>query len=95
VRHSLHPNDYKYTKRLHGRLLSSTALFGGFRDDFREIPRATLDQISDNDPSYVVWLADEGVLKIEREFLEAVRMDDMEAESEMRDIINEHVHDIY
>ena len=55
----------------------------------------TLDQISDNDPGYVVWLADENVLKIERGFLDAVCMDDMEAESEMRDIINEHVHDIY
>ena len=37
-----------------------------------------LDQISDNDPGYVVWLADENVLKIERGFLDAVRMDDME-----------------
>lgn len=55
----------------------------------------TLDQISDNDPGYVMWLSDENVLKIERGFLDAVRMDDMEAESEMRDIINEHVHDIY
>ena len=55
----------------------------------------SLDQISDNDPGYVVWLADENVLKIERKFLDAVRMDDMEAESEMRDIINEYVHDIY
>lgn len=42
-----------------------------------------------------MWLADENVLKIEREFLDAVRMDDMEAESVMRDIINECVHDIY
>jgi hypothetical protein len=55
----------------------------------------TLGQISYNDPGYVVWLADENVLKIEREFLDAVRMDDMEAESVMRDIINECVHDIY
>lgn len=55
----------------------------------------TLDQISDNDPGYVVWLADENVLKIGSEFLDAVRMDDMESESEMQDIINEHIHDIY
>jgi F420-dependent methylenetetrahydromethanopterin dehydrogenase len=55
----------------------------------------TLDQISDNDTGYILWLADENVLRIEREFLDAVRMDDMEAESEMRDIINEHVYDIY
>jgi len=38
----------------------------------------TLDEISNNDPSYVVWLSDEKVLKIEKEFLEAVRRDDME-----------------
>jgi hypothetical protein len=38
----------------------------------------TLDDISDLDPGYVVWLADENVLKIEVEFLDAVRWDDME-----------------
>lgn len=38
----------------------------------------TLNQISDNDPGYVVWLADENVLKIDTKFLDAVRRDDME-----------------
>jgi hypothetical protein len=38
----------------------------------------TLDDISDLDPGYIVWLADENVLKIEVEFLDAVRWDDME-----------------
>lgn len=41
----------------------------------------TLDEISDDDPGYVVWLADENILRIEKEFLEAVRKDDMEAVS--------------
>lgn len=40
----------------------------------------TLDDISDNDPSYIMWLADENVLKIERRFLDAVRQDDMESD---------------
>ena len=55
----------------------------------------SLDQIADSDGQYVLWLASEGVLKIERCFLEAVEMDEREAESELRDIINEHCHDIY
>ena len=38
----------------------------------------TLDDISDLDPGYVVWLADENVLKIDDEILDAVRCDDME-----------------
>jgi len=78
-----------------GGLLSQPPCSAGFVMPFGKYRGQTLDQISDNDPGYVVWLADENVLKIEREFLDAVRMDEMEAESEMRDIINEHVHDIY
>ena len=60
-----------------------------FAMTFGKYKGQTLDEISDNDPGYVVWLADANVLRIDREFLDAVRMDDMEAESEMRDIINE------
>lgn len=62
--------------------------FGKYKD-------YTLDRISDDDPGYIVWLADNNVLKIKRKFLDAVRRDAMEADSEMNDIVNEHVHDIY
>jgi hypothetical protein len=55
----------------------------------------SLDSISDDDPGYVIWLADENVLEIETSFLDAVRRDEMESESEMRDVINEHAYDIY
>lgn len=55
----------------------------------------TLDKISDDDPGYVEWLSDAKVLRIESKFLEAVQMDQMEAESELQDIISEHLHDIY
>lgn len=38
----------------------------------------SLDQVAETDPGYVVWLADENVLLIEPEFLDAVRRDAME-----------------
>lgn len=38
----------------------------------------SLDEIADGDPGYIVWLADERVLRVEREFLDACRMDDYE-----------------
>jgi hypothetical protein len=38
----------------------------------------TLDDISEDDLGYVVWLADENVLTIETQFLDAVRCDYME-----------------
>ena len=82
-------------KRAKRTELSAPICSADFLMPFGKYRGQTLDQIADNDPGYVVWLADENVLKIEREFLDAVRMDDMEAEAEMRDIINEHVHDIY
>ena len=62
--------------------------FGKFRGH-------SLDDISDTDPGYIVWLADNNVLRIDREFLDAVRRDDMDADDEMRDIIEGHWHDIY
>jgi hypothetical protein len=37
----------------------------------------TLNQISDIDTGYILWLDDERVLTIEPKFLEAVRRDDM------------------
>ena len=82
-------------KRAKRTELSAPICSADFLMPFGKYRGQTLDQIADNDPGYVVWLADENVLKIEREFLDSVRMDDMEAEAEMRDIINEHVHDIY
>lgn len=38
----------------------------------------TLDEVSDFDPGYVVWLADNKVLNIEKKFLDAVRTDAIE-----------------
>lgn len=57
----------------------ANALVGAdFVMPFGKYKGRTLDDISDHDPGYVVWLADEGVLKIEKPFMDAVRRDDME-----------------
>jgi len=39
----------------------------------------TLDQISDKDPSYLLWLADNKIMKIKPSFLDAVRRDEVES----------------
>ena len=54
-----------------------------------------LDEIADNDGQYVMWLHDTKILRVEKNFREVVEMDERERESETREIINEHVHDIY
>ena len=38
----------------------------------------SLCDISEENPGYIVWLADKGALKIETQFLDAVRRNDME-----------------
>jgi hypothetical protein len=50
----------------------------------------TLEEIAETEPSYILWLAEEKVLKIDPEFLDAVQQDEMEADSELKDIINEY-----
>jgi uncharacterized protein (DUF3820 family) len=88
------PNAHQVTSnpdRAAGGRCSQSTCSADFVMPFGKYKGQTLDQISNNDPGYVVWLADENVLKIEREFLEAV----LESVSEMRDIINGHAHDIY
>ena len=60
--------------------LSPPTCSADFVMPFGKYKGRTLDDISDNDPEYVVWLADENVLKIERRFLDAVRQDDMESD---------------
>lgn len=40
----------------------------------------TLDQISDKDPSYLVWLADNKILAIKPSFLDLVRRDEIESD---------------
>jgi len=56
----------------------------------------TFEEISDIDPEYILWLDKNAkTIKFRRSWIEAIKMDIMEAESEMRDIINEHYYDIY
>lgn len=43
-----------------------------------------LNEISGTDPGYIVWLADEGIFRIEKAFLNPVRQDDMENDEDMR-----------
>lgn len=50
----------------------------------------SLDVISDIDPDYIVWMADENVLWIEAGFLDAVRRDDIAMSDELKIIIDEY-----
>jgi hypothetical protein len=43
----------------------------------------TLYQISDKDPNYILWLADNKILGIKRSFLDAVRRDEIESDVTM------------
>ena len=65
-------------KRAKRSELSAPICSADFVMPFGKYRGQTLYLIADNDPSYIMWLADENVLQIEREFLDAVRMDDME-----------------
>ncbi len=75
--------------------LSSPICSAGFIMPFGKYRGQSLDQIAEHDGQYILWLHDAGVLRIDKEFREAVEMDERMNESEMRDIINEHIHDIY
>ena len=56
----------------------------------------TFDEIADIDPDYIDWL-DENVktIKIDKDFVTAVRMDIAERDSELHDILAEHYFKIY
>jgi hypothetical protein len=82
-------------KRAKQTKLSAPICSADFVMPFGKYRGHTLDRIADHDGQYVLWLHEAGVLRIKKDFRESVEMDDRERESEMRDIINEHVHDIY
>ena len=65
-------------KRAKRKKLSAPICSADWVMPFGKYRGKTLEQISDTDPGYIMWLADENVLQIEREFLDAVRRDDME-----------------
>ncbi len=56
----------------------------------------TFDEIADIDPDYILWL-DENVkdINLPKKWIEAVKMDVRERDSELRDILAEHAFDIY
>jgi uncharacterized protein (DUF3820 family) len=74
------PEPDTATRETSGQGLDGAICSASFVMPFGKYKGKTLDDISDDDPSYVVWLADEKVLKIKREFLDAVRQDDMESD---------------
>jgi hypothetical protein len=56
----------------------------------------TFDEIADIDPDYILWL-DENVkdVKFLKKWLESVKVNIKEKDSELRDILAEHAFDIY
>jgi hypothetical protein len=50
----------------------------------------SLEKISESDPGYIIWLAEENVLQIKEDLLAQVRAELAQEESEARDIINEY-----
>lgn len=51
----------------------------------------SLDDIADYEPGYIVWLADNNVLPIEREFLDACRMDETQDDA-LREALFDTLH---
>lgn len=45
----------------------------------------SLEQIAEHDGQYILWLNNESVLRIDREFLDAVEMDERENDNELYD----------
>lgn len=61
--------------------MNKQPLFGpAHRIFFGKYQGLTLDQISDKDPSYVLWLADNKILGIKQSFLDAIRRDEIESD---------------
>lgn len=82
-------------KRAKRTKLSAPICSADFVMPFGKYKGQSLEQISEHDGQYILWLRDEKVIRIASEFSDAVEMDVRELESETRDIIAEHYYDIY